>query len=217
VITANAILCTEEPEEAEETKEAEEAEVMSWVFAVRTIEEALALTTPTRVHENNRLLFILARAVKALEEQDKRFTPSQLKDIFGQWYARSVKFLRPGLSREDYMVEFMKAYQRAKYPLGSVVIPKAWKLAQEQPLPPEAKQFEDPKRQLLVALCKQLQALAGTEPFYLSARTVQRLFEQDTHSTAATWLHAFCALQIIQNVQPGNAKRATRYRYIAKP
>ena len=208
---------TEEAEEAEETKEAEEAEVIKWVFAVKTIEQALAISTPTRVHENNALLFTLARAVKALEEQETKFKPAQLKDIFQQWYARSVKFLRPGQTKEDYMIEFMKAYQRAKYPLGSVIIPKAWKLAQEQPLPPEAAQFEEPKRQLLVALCKQLQILAGNEPFYLSARTVQGLFKQESHSTAATWLQAFCTLQIIKKVQQGNTKRATRYKYITQP
>jgi len=211
-------LCTEETEETEEpeeTEDTEDTEVMrGWVFGVQTVEDALRVSVPSRVHENNALLFTLARAVKALEEQGDKFSPSKLKDVFDRWHARAMKFLRPELTKEDYLMEFLKAYQKAKYPLGSIIIPKAWERAQAEPLPQEALQFEDKKRQLLVALCRQMQILAGDAPFYLSARTVQRLFEQKTHSTAATWLHALCALNIIKPVIPPTAKRATRYRYL---
>jgi hypothetical protein len=159
----------------------------------------------------------LARAVKALEEQGEKFTPEKLRDIFNQWHSKAEKFLRGEQSKEDYLMEFLKAYQKAKYPLGSVIIPKAWKAAQEQSLPPEADQFENPKRKLLVALCWQLQIIAGTSPFYLASRTAQRLLGQDTHSTAATWLEALCALEIIKKVIPGTSKRAARYRYLRTP
>jgi hypothetical protein len=185
-----------------------------WLFEIKTLEDAVRVSMPERVHENNHCLFTLARAVKALEMQGEQFTPQQLRDVFERWFHAAKKFLRPGQTKEDYLTEFLCAYRRAKYPLGSVTVPKAWKLAQEKPLPPEAMQFENPQLRLLVALCRELQILNGKNPFYLSSRSCKKLFGHENHSTAAKWLGALCAMQIIREVEKGNAIRATRYRYL---
>jgi hypothetical protein len=154
-------------------------------------------------------------SILALEaQQSRKFTPDERREIFARWYTEASPFVRSKLSKEDYLFEFLKACHRAKYPLGSKVIPHAWKLAQEQQPPPEAMQFEDPKKRLLVALCYHLQSLAGKEPFYLSARVCQRLLGQESHTTAASWLQVFCALEIIREVEKGKMGRASRYRYL---
>ncbi|MGH7868220.1 MAG: hypothetical protein ACREP9_11515 [Candidatus Dormibacteraceae bacterium] len=111
-------------------------------------------------------------------------------------------------------MEFLNAYHRAKFPLGGDTIPKAWRLAQESPIPPEAEQFENPEIKRLVALCWQLQILSGEKPFYLSSRVCQKLFDHPSHSTLATWLGGMVTLGILEVVEPGNQKRATRYRYL---
>ena len=112
------------------------------------------------------------------------------------------------------MFEFFCAYKRAKHPVGGEGIGKAWRLATEQTLPPEAMQFEDRPKQLLVALCWQLQILAGDGPFYLSCRSCQNLFGHASHSTAATWLSSLCGMGILKEVTHGTGIKATRYRYI---
>ena len=82
-------------------------------------------------------------------------------------------------------------------------------------LPPEAVElFEDATSRLVVALCRELQRIAGQEPFYLSARTLQRLLHQDGHATAARWLKSLCVLAILAVAEPATAVRATRYRYL---
>jgi hypothetical protein len=209
--------CTEETEETEVTEGTNDTEVISTgllLSPIQTIEDALRVSMPSKVHENNRCLFTLARAVKALERQRGNFSPKQLKDVFDQWHTRHAAFLRPGQAKEDYMMEFFSAYRGAKFPLGSVIIPRAWKLAQEQPLPREAGQFESRKIQLLVALCRQLQIIAGKEPFFLSARTCQRLFRHESHSLAAKWLRGLIVLGILSEVKKGTGLHASRYRYL---
>ena len=181
---------------------------------VQSVDHAVQLALPSKVHQNNDLLFKLARAVKALEKQSGNFTPAQLRDVFNRWYALATDYLRPEQSHDEYMTDFMDKYATAKIPLGDGVIPQAWKLAQEKPLPPEAiENFQDPKIRLIVALCWELQHIAGQEPFFLSARTVQHLLKQESHATAARWLRSFCVLKILTEIEKGGGVRASRYRF----
>jgi hypothetical protein len=146
-------------------------------FSKLTIADAVALAMPNRVHINNDCLFTLGRAVKRLESNSgQTFTPAQLRDAFMEWHRHALPFLRKELSRDDYKIQFMNAYQSAKIPLGEDGVKMAWKRAQENPLPPEAiNHFEDADKRLLVALCRELQIIHGQQPFFLSARTVPQL------------------------------------------
>ena len=181
---------------------------------VHSVDHAVQLALPSKVHQNNDRLFTLARAVKSLEIQTGKFTPTQLRDVFSRWYALATEFLRPELTRDEYMTEFMDKYASAKVPLGDGIIAQAWKSAQEKPLPPEAvENFEDSRLRLVVALCRELQISAGQEPFYLSARTLQGLLKQEGHATAARWLRSLCVLQILTPVEKGSGGRASRYRF----
>lgn len=213
--------CTEEPQETEATDETDALKSWAglppdqWFFSVHSVEEAVGVSLPDRVHENNAFLFKLARAVKALEMQQGRFTSLQLRDVFSRWYqqASELQVLRASQSKEDYMLEFLNGYRKAKYPLGSAVIQRAWTRAQETDPPQEAAQFENPQIRQLVALCRELQAEAGKEPFFLACRVVQRLFGHKSHTTAATWLGALVTLEILAIEAAGDTKNATRYRY----
>jgi len=186
----------------------------SLCFKVESIEHAVVLATPDRVHQNNDHLFTLARAVLNLEIQNGKFSPRQLRGVFAQWFKHASQFLDPNQTRDDYMTEFMNAYASAKVPLGAGVIAQAWKYAQEKPLPPEAVElFGDQRLRIVVALCRELQIVAGSEPFYLSARTLQGLLKQDGHATAARWLRSLCVMEILTETEKGNGNRASRYRY----
>jgi hypothetical protein len=184
------------------------------VHVCLTIDDAVQLALPSKTHQNNDRLFTLARAVKSLEIQSGKFTPAQLREVFSRWFNLAAEFLRPEQTREDYMIQFLNAYASAKVPLGEGVISQAWKSAQEKPLPTVAvENFEDGRLRLVVALCRELQIIAGQEPFYLSARTVQQLLKQDGHATAARWLRSLCVLQILTEIEKGSGARASRYRF----
>ena len=92
-----------------------------------TIDEAVQLALPSKIHQNNDLLFTLARAVKSLEIQSGKFSPAQLREVFSRWFKLAAEFLRPEQTREDYMIQFLNAYASAKVPLGAGVISQAWK------------------------------------------------------------------------------------------
>jgi Bifunctional DNA primase/polymerase, N-terminal len=183
----------------------------------QTVDEAVQLALPTKNHQNNDRLFVLARAVLTLEGQSGKFTPKLLRDVFSRWFNGAKAFLRPELTRDEYMTQFLNAYASAKIPLGEGSITQAWKQALEKPLPPEAiENFEDLNLRRVVALCRELQIMAGHAPFYLSARTVARLTNQEGHATAARWLRSLRVLKILDEVEKGSGLKASRYRYRGK-
>lgn len=211
--------CTEDTEGTEDTKDTEELKSsaacapLDLLFTLHTIEEAVRVSLPDKPHQNNSHLFKLARAVKALEVQQGPFTNDQLFGVFSRWYqqASGRKVLRAGQTEEDYLMEFLNAYRKAKHPLGSATLARAWKRAQASAPPPEVMRFQNPQTRLLAALCRELQAETGSEPFYMSSRLAARLLGHESHTTVATWLGAFVALGILSVAKAGDTKHATRY------
>jgi hypothetical protein len=206
----------EEPEDTKDTKESEESdEVGVWLFVVHSVEDVLRASTPTAFHQNYHLALVLGRGVKTLEKQTvKPFTPGQHRDIHNQWLIRAAQFLRPGQSNEDYFMEYLNAYKLAKFPLGSAVLAQALESAKKNPIPPAALPWTDnPDVRLLAAICRELQTIHGSEPFYLSGRMVQRIFKHDTHATGAKWLRSLCVMQVLDELEKGKGVRASRYRF----
>jgi len=181
---------------------------------VRDVEHAIQLSMPSQVHQNNRQLFTLARAVKSLEIQSGKFNREMLNNVFTKWHIAAAPYLRSDQSHDEYKMEFMKAYSAAKTPLGDGIINQAWKAAQTKPIPPEAAAaFTDRKFQLIVALCRELQISAGDKPFYLSSRTLARLLEQPNHIAASRYMTALCVMGFIEEETKGTMGRASCYRY----
>jgi Bifunctional DNA primase/polymerase, N-terminal len=207
--------CTEETEETEELKSCASAEHRLFHSTINTIEDALRVSMPNKKGENNSCLFKLARAIKTLElKKGEKFGLAQLESVFDEWCVRSQKFLRDGQGREEYYLEFMNACQRAKYPLGAVRVAEAWERAKSQPLPSEAMKFENPKIRLLIAFLKEMQVMAGTEPFFITLRDCAALLQQDSHTTVDKWIGALTQLGYVKVAQRGNERKATRYLYV---
>jgi hypothetical protein len=180
-------------------------------------EEIVADSLPERVHENHKKLFHLARAVKKREkEQLREFSKAELTQIFSEWHSRAEPFLRPGQSFDDYLFEFLGGLERVRYPLGEEAITQAWEKALTLPPPKIADLFRAQETKILVTLCRELQRIAGEEPFYLSSRTVASLFAHPTHSTAAHWLKGLVQTEVLDVVIQGGPDtfKATRYRYL---
>lgn len=187
-------------------------------IVIGSIEQAVRLAIPRVVHNNNEMVFNLARALLNFENhRGSKLEAAELKQSFGLWYqlTGNAGFLRPEQTRPQYWLQFLNAYKSAKVPLGAGVINLLWKAIQDGPFPPEANEFfEDRESRLVVALCRRLQLHSEPEPFYLSCRTVQALLHQKSHLWAARLLGSLCTLKIIQEVEKGNGHRASRYRYL---
>ncbi len=75
--------------------------------------------------------------------------------------------------------------------------------------------YAEPKLCLLVTFCRELQTVAGANPFFLDCRTAGRLLDVP-HVQAARWLKVLCLDEILQLVTPGTRRRALEYRYLPK-
>jgi hypothetical protein len=120
-------------------------------FQIANFEEAVNAALPRSLHQNHEALFLLARALKALEANTgTKMTQNNLKHAFALWHPKAAPFLRAGLSRDDYYFEFLEAFKNAKIPLGSDVVSVAWNLVKGKEPPAEALEFESTEvRQLM--------------------------------------------------------------------
>jgi hypothetical protein len=82
-------------------------------------------------------------------------------------------------------------------------------------MPPE-KVVVHPNKEarLLASLCRELQEMAGNQPFMLCQMSVARLFGHSSHRNVSNWIKAFKTLGVIKIAIPCSLNRATRYWYV---
>lgn len=146
---------------------------------------------PTAEHQNNGLLFQMARKVLDVErERGAPLDSSEVLAILDQWHSRN-QHLRAGVSREEYLAEFLRGLTNAKIPLSETPLSLAASLIESEPFPPEASRYSDVKVKRLVSLCWQLQRLTAPGPFFLTCRDAGKIVGIE-YTTAYRWLIAFC-------------------------
>lgn len=174
---------------------------------------------PANGNQTASRLFKLARGVKMLEKQSGyAFTAADMEQIFQLWHEQSRPFLRFKQTEQQYMTEFLLAYDNARRPLDEDDLQTAWQRAQTEPLPPSANKFRSNEMRQLVALCWQLQLAQPDQPFHLSCRNAGHLIGVD-HVQAARFLVRLVAEQILTITKKGEQKtgKATRYRFNSNP
>ncbi len=83
-----------------------------------------------------------------------------------------------------------------------------------EPLPAVAEQFKAWEVRILVALCRELQATAGTGPFPLSSWTVSDTLRVSVRA-AARWLRLLVSKNVLALVKRRTSACDTLYRYSA--
>ncbi len=180
------------------------------------IERVILETLPTVQGKRNRLVFELARTLKAIP----RLADAAVDDL--QCYVRC--WHRYGVERgvigtepfEETWIDFLVAWPKVKFPKGAEPMTAIFQRAQEASPCSVATRYEQDGLRLLVALCRELQRASGDHPFFLACRTAGRLL--DVHYTTAwRWLFLLQHDGIVQEVEKGDqkTKRASRYRYLA--
>jgi hypothetical protein len=187
------------------------------VVSVRDTSEAVEIALPRQRNANHRCLCKLAGALLAVaHNRGKSVDDSEVREAFNQWHTRSLPFLNPKQSKDQYLLEFLDAWANIKNPLRKSAADVAWDRAGKAAIPPEAvaKGFSDRKVCRMIAWCRELQLLHGDEPFFLSPYTVQKFFNQANHSTAAYWLGGLCKIGILTKIQAGSPRVwAASYRF----
>lgn len=179
------------------------------------VSAAVAKAIPKTIHQNNSLLFQLARSMRDIKKIIGRpLSSDELKSVFAQWEKDARPFWRAGQSRDEYWFEFWDACDRARCGLEENPLPLAWEMAKVAPMPQEAVDaVEDARLRFLISFCRQMQILSGDRPFFIPTRWLGAQFGV-SHAQAALWLRGLRLHQLIDRAVPGTETRCPRYFYV---
>lgn len=178
------------------------------------IERAILETVPRGPGQRNKLVFELARTLKAVTSLADAPVTS-LKPLVRQWHTLAKPFITTPAFEETW-IDFVRGWSRVKFPKGTEPMAKSFADALDSDDPPEAAAlgYDGEQVRLLARLCRELQRSAGTQPFYLSCGTVERLFKVN-RGVAHRWLFLFVTDGLLELVEKGSqqSRRASRYFY----
>ena len=166
------------------------------------------LKTP---HSSNKMLHELAREIRGVEEKrGKKLRSTQYKTIFGKWESGSRPFLQPN---HDYFTECLAKLDRVTVPKGET-LGAAFERAKRLQPPSKALVITNKDVQLLASLCRELQEMAGHQPFMLHQTSVAKVFAQ-SQRTISNWISALKTVGVLKLAEAAipNA-RAARYYFI---
>jgi hypothetical protein len=206
------------PDVTENTEQSEKTEQSEAIVSDDLIERAIKETLPKENGARNRKIFEFARAIKTLP-QFTEADPKKFREIVEAWHKRALPNIRTKEFEETW-IDFLKAWPRIKYLKGQEPIMNVFEKAKKRKPPQIAIKLypDNGKLKVLASLCRELQAEAKENPFYLSVRTAGRLLDVSPMH-ASRWLFLMVSDGILRIVEKGGTakavRKATRFRYIA--
>lgn len=183
------------------------------VFDAR-VQDAIRRSLPESPGRRNERLFFFARLLKSIPELTQ-VDPIQLKPFVRAWFEQA----RPNIGTQVFgetLGDFVRGWPKIRVAADIDPLEVAKRRAIEQPLPPCAHCLDDDVSKLLLAICVQLQEIAGDGPFFLSCRSAGELLGISASSAG----NLFVLLQaegLLKLAAPGTKYRAARYRYLGEP
>lgn len=209
-------------EPAEHTEPIEPAELTERTEAVGGGEKlspeilaAIQATLPTGPGQRNKRLFDFARRLQALVVLHDA-PAALLTEIVRAWHRMALPKIRTK-SFDETRLDFHRAWRNVMLPAGTGGLDAILEAADLEGIPPEAEHYDIPDVCRLAAFCRKMQRLAGTGTFFLSCRTVGKLFGVEP-MTANRWLQLLELDGLLVAVKRGSPQsmRATRFRYSAE-
>jgi hypothetical protein len=162
-------------------------------------------------HTSNKQLHKLAREIRGVEKKGgKEFTVRQYKTIFDKWESASRPFLQPG---HEYFPEFLAKLSCVTIPKGET-LQAAFERAKKREPPSEILIVRNPGVRLLASLCRELQEMAGDQPFMLHQLSAANLFGHRDHRNISNWLKVCKTIGLLKIAEPWQEGKATRYYFI---
>ncbi len=175
----------------------------------QAVEAAIAATLPTATGHRHRLVFNFARHLKAIAP-DADF--QSLRPYVQQWHERALPFIATKPFEETWL-DFAEGWDKVTFPAGQEPVAMIFAQAMSQSIPACAMRYEQPSLRCLVALCRELQRVAGSVPFFLAGRTAANLLGVP-HTVAARWLRLLVIDKVLERAKIGSRHRASEYRYV---
>ncbi len=173
----------------------------------------ISATLPQGEGQRNKALFELARRLKGVPELFDA-DPRGLREYVKEWHQLALPVINTK-SFEESFADFLRGWQKVKFPAGAKPLEGLFAEAIASPLPACAGKYETPKVQQLVALCRRLQTAWHPLPFPLACRSAAGVLGV-SHVTANDWLFVLCADGVIREMEKGSqkTKRASRFQYL---
>ena len=181
---------------------------------VATLPQAVKLSLEGGLKSNS--LFIFCRALKAFEITTGVTLPSkELDNAFAGWWSEAHPLMPDGSDFDECRYEFQRTFQKTRTPLGSNPLEEAIRMADDNPFPVQAERYQSAKIKRLIAVCAQLQSIAGDAAFFLGVRDAAAILGTKKGETGAIFMQGLVSdniLTLIQKGTPGGS-RASRYRF----
>lgn len=177
--------------------------------------QAIESTLPTRHGRRWKLLFLLARKLKKIDEI-KDLSAEEIMFIADLWHEKAL----PNIKTKSLIMtqeRFKNAWEDAKYPPGdgkSLEIAKEAAFNSKMPMAELEPYKKEEIMQNIIRLCFELQRLAGpNDDWFIPTNKAQELFGI-SHSWLATLLKTLCKKKIIKKTKKHTRLKCTRYKYI---
>jgi hypothetical protein len=165
-----------------------------------TVEQAIECSQPTGHGERHFRIFDLCRMLKSTALVDA--TEAGLRPVFEHWF----RLARPRIKTKRFRtswIEFLSGWPRVKRSYGATIATIA-KRAHGQGI------------ERLESLCRELQLIAGEQPFHLDCRTAGKVLGVH-YTSAARWLRILCDGPLeCTRIGDHLDRRSSEYRYIGK-
>jgi hypothetical protein len=182
---------------------------------LQAVEPAIVATLPTAQGQRRRCIFQFARHLKAIPSLATADFQT-LRPLLREWHKRALPVIGTKPFVESW-ADFVQAWDRVRFPIGQGPIAEAFQRATTSKPPAKAVDLysDEPRIQLLAALCCELQRIVGDGDFYLDVRSAGRLIGIH-HTTAWRWLKVLCADGLLAAGAKGSKAtgKASRYRFI---
>jgi len=207
---------TESTESTETTEQLPLSSPCSSVFSVNAapdfdIKHLIKETLPTHKGQRNRCIFEFARALKAIPRLADA-PASECLPYVKAWHKAALPFIATKPFEETWS-DFIYAWRKVIFARSKEPLAKAMARADKRHPPPVPAHYEDRNTIRLVALCRELQELAGDLSFFLSCRSAGALLGID-HTTASKRLKMLVTDGVLEVVTAGTHCKAVRYRYV---
>ncbi|MCE5279941.1 MAG: bifunctional DNA primase/polymerase [Planctomycetaceae bacterium] len=174
------------------------------------IQRAIEATLPSGTRQRHKAIFHFARRLKGMDDV-KNAAPADLKHLVRAWWKRALPFIQTKDWTETW-VDFVEAWDRVQHPADDRQLKDCLARAKARPVAG----IENPIMATVAALCRELQIVHGSDPFFLSGYKLAGLLEIE-HRKAARWLrHLERGERIIRRVKVYSLeeRKAAEYLYI---
>lgn len=201
-----------------EMNETDDTDESSSGKCILTFQDAAKLALRKEFTDTPDLIFVAARALKRFEQDSKqRIRREGIGSFFSLWWnlARERGLLPKDADFEKFRILFMNALTKAKTPLGQNVLEVAIETAKKASPPPETTRYSDsPQLYLLTRVCCRLQAMQGSDTFFLSVRDAARIMNESSPRIGQAYLNGLVEDGFMNLVKKGTIGKASRYRIV---